>query len=88
MMMPPFLLLATLHKIGTIQVIYESDVVRSRNIGSLLAQEMKFDKTSSIRIGTAVSELSRNMIEHANGGKIDFYVAIRKDNSDGVVIIF
>jgi len=88
MMMPPFLLLATLHKIGTIQVMYESDVVRSRNIGSLLAQEMKFDKTSSIRIGTAVSELSRNMIEHANGGKIDFYVAKRKDNSDGVVIIF
>ena len=88
MMMPPFLLLATLHKIGTIQVMYESDVVRSRNIGSLLAQEMKFDKTSSIRIGTAVSELSRNMIEHANGGKIDFYVAKRKDNSDGVIIIF
>ena len=87
-MMPPFLLSATLHKVGTIPVQFESDVVRSRNLGSLLAQEIKFDKTSSIRIGTAVSELSRNMIEHANGGQIDFYVANRPDNSDGLVIIF
>ena len=87
-MMPPFLLSATLHKVGTIPVQFESDVVRSRKLGSLLAQEIKFDKTSSIRIGTAVSELSRNMIEHANGGQIDFYVAKRSDSSDGVVIIF
>ena len=87
-MMPPFLLSATLYKVGTIPVQFESDVVRSRNLGSLLAQEIKFDKTSSIRIGTAVSELSRNMIEHANGGQIDFYLAKRPDNSDGVVIIF
>ena len=87
-MMPQFLLSATLHKVGTIPVQFESDVVRSRNLGSLLAQEIKFDKTSSIRIGTAVSELSRNIIEHANGGQIDFYVAKRRDNIDGVVIIF
>ena len=87
-MMPPFLLSATLHKVGTIPVQFESDVVRARNLGSLLAQEIKFDKTSSIRIGTAVSELSRNMIEHANGGQIDFYVAKRRDSSDGVVIVF
>jgi len=88
MMMPPFLLSSILHKIGTITVQFESDVVRARNLGSMLAQEIKFDKTSSIRIGTAVSELSRNMIEHANGGTIDFFVAKRKDSSDGVVIIF
>ena len=88
MMMPPFLLSATLYKVGTIPVQYESDVVRARNLGSLLAQEIKFDKTSSIRIGTAVSELSRNMIEHAQGGAIEFFVAKRTDNSDGVVIVF
>jgi len=87
-MTPPFLLSATLHKVGSIPVQFESDVVRARNLGSLLAQEIKFDKTSSIRIGTAVSELSRNMIEHANGGQIDFFVAKRHDSSDGVVIVF
>ncbi len=86
--MPPFLLSTTLHKVGSIPVQFESDVVRARNLGSLLAQEINFDKTSSIRIGTAVSELSRNMIEHANGGSIDFFVASRPNKSDGVVIIF
>ena len=50
MMMPPFLLSSILHKIGTITVQFESDVVRARNLGSMLAQEIKFDKTSSIRI--------------------------------------
>lgn len=86
-MMPPFLLSATLYKLGTINVQFESDVVRARNIASSLAQEMLFDKTSSIRIGTAVSELSRNMIEHANGGTINFHIASREDKS-GIVIIF
>ena len=88
MMMPPFLLSTTLHKVGAIPVQFESDVVRARNLGSLLAQEIKFDKTSSIRIGTAVSELSRNMIEHASGGAIEFFVAKRADSSDGIVIVF
>ncbi len=87
-MTPQFLLSATLHKVGTIPVQFESDVVRARNLGSLLAQEIKFDKTSSIRIGTAVSELSRNMVEHANGGLIDFFVAMRPNASDGIVITF
>lgn len=88
MMMPPFLLSTTLHKVGAIPVQFESDVVRARNLGSLLAQEIRFDKTSSIRIGTAVSELSRNMIEHASGGAIEFFVARRSDSSDGIVIVF
>ena len=86
--MPPFLLSTTLNKVGTIPVQFESDVVRARNLGSILAQEIHFDKTSSIRIGTAVSELSRNMIEHANGGTIDFFIVNRKNKSDGIVIIF
>jgi two-component system sensor histidine kinase EvgS len=86
-MMPPFLLSATLHKIGTLTVQFESDVVRARNLASMLAQEIKFDKTSSIRIGTAVSELCRNIIEHAKGGTIEFYLA-KKPENDGLVIIF
>lgn len=88
MMMPPFLLSTTLHRVGTIPVQFESDVVRARNLGSILAQEIKFDKTSSIRIGIAVSELSRNMIEHAQGGLIEFFVALRPNASDGIVITF
>lgn len=87
MMMPQFLLSATLHKIGTLTVQFESDVVRARNLASMLAQEIKFDKTSSIRIGTAVSELCRNIIEHAQGGTIEFCLAKRPEK-DGLVIYF
>ncbi|MCF8373507.1 MAG: response regulator [Bacteroidales bacterium] len=88
MTMLPFLSSATLHKVGEIQVQFESDVVRSRNLGSLLARELQFDKTTCIRIGTAISELSRNIIEHAQGGKVVFSIATRKGASDGVVIVF
>jgi len=87
-MIPPFLLSTTLHKIGIIPIILESDLVRARNIASMLALEIKFDKTSSIRIGTAVSELCRNMIEHANGGSISFFIAQRQSKSDGLVVSF
>ena len=86
--MLPFLSSATLYKIGEIQVQFESDVVRSRNLASLLASEMQFDKTNCIRIGTAVSELTRNIIEHAQSGSVAFSIATRKDASDGIVIVF
>ena len=88
MMTLPFLLSATTHKVGTLMIQFESDVVRARKLGSLLAQEIQFDKTTCIRIGTAVSELSRNMIEHAEHGKIDFYIAERDNQSAGIVLFF
>lgn len=87
MMTPQFLLSVTLHDVGSLNVQFESDVVRARNLGSMLAQEVMFDKTSSIRIGTAVSELSRNMIEHAQGGTIHFFIG-RSDTNTGLVIRF
>lgn len=87
-MTQPFLSSATIHKIGTITVKFEPDVVRARNLGSLLAQEIEFDKTTCIRIGTTVSELSRNMVEHANGGTIDFSIVARHDNSHGLLMVF
>jgi two-component system sensor histidine kinase EvgS len=88
MTMLPFLSSVILHKVGEIKVQFESDVVRSRNLATLLAGEMQFDKTTCIRIGTAVSELTRNIIEHAQGGKVEYSIAVRKDASNGIVIIF
>ncbi|MBN2616115.1 MAG: response regulator [Bacteroidales bacterium] len=84
----PFLSSATLNKAGEVQVLLEADVVRVRNIATMLSQELQFDRTTCIRIGTAVSELSRNMIEHAHGGSITFYITERKAKSDGIVIVF
>jgi len=87
-MTPQFLSSATLYNIGEMHVQFESDVVRARNIGLMLAQELQFDKTTCIRIGTTVSELSRNMIEHAGGGKVLFKIAERGIEPEGIVIVF
>lgn len=86
-MTPPFLSSATLFDIGILVVQNEADVVGARNLASMLAQELRFDKTSSIRIGTAVSELSRNMLEYARGGRVRFYYAERQEHG-GLVIVF
>ena len=86
--MLPFLSSAILYRIGEIQVQFESDVVRSRNLASLLASEMQFDKTTCIRVGTAVSELTRNIIEHAQGGKVEYSIAVRNEASNGIVVVF
>lgn len=88
MTMLPFLSLATLHSVGELKIQFESDVVRSRNLGSILAQEMKFDHTNQIRIGTTISELCRNIIEHAEWGTLQFFIASRKNDSDGIILIF
>jgi two-component system sensor histidine kinase EvgS len=88
MMTLPFFSSATIHKVGSITVQFESDVVRARNLGSLLANEINFDKTTCIRIGTAVSELSRNIIEHAQNGTIEYLLIERKDQTSGIAVIF
>lgn len=84
----PFLSHATLREISEIPVQFEIDVVRARNLGTTLARELAFDKTSGIRIGTAISELSRNMIEHSRGGNVRFLLAERSDQSPGLLVNF
>ncbi len=88
MMMLPFLSSVTLHDIGEISIQFETDVIRARNLGSLLAKEVDFDKITCIRIGTAVSELTRNIIEYAKGGTIQYFLGERKSGGAGVIIIF
>lgn len=86
-MTPPFLLSATLVEMGSVAIQLESDVVRARNLASVLAQELQLDKTSSIRVGTAVSELSRNMLEYAKGGIVNFSYAERNQQA-GLIVTF
>lgn len=88
MTMQAFLLSATLYKVGLLDVRFEADVVRARNLATMLAKEMAFDKTTFIRIGTAVSELSRNIIEHGQGGEVIFSIIERDQKSSGMLIEF
>ena len=78
----------TSHKIGDISIQFESDVVRARNISSTLAEEMLFDKITCIRIGTTVSELCRNIIEHGQGGSVVLHFVERKNDTDGLIFEF
>ncbi|NPD45949.1 MULTISPECIES: response regulator [unclassified Lentimicrobium] len=84
----PFLSSATLYNVGELKIQFESDVVRGRNLGSMLAQEIKYDNTNKIRIGTTISELTRNIIEHASHGTLNFSIATRERGSDGLVLVF
>jgi len=79
---------ATQHELGSINIQFEVDVVRARNISSILAKELQFDKITCIRIGTTVSELSRNIIEHGQGGEVSLFFVDRKNDSDGILFIF
>ena len=87
-MMPQFLSSVTLHDLGDLSIQYETDVIRARNLSSLLAKEVQFDKVTCIRIGTAVSELTRNIIEYAKGGTLHFQLGEQKDGVNGLVLVF
>jgi signal transduction histidine kinase/response regulator RpfG family c-di-GMP phosphodiesterase len=87
-MMPPFLSSVTLHDVGELTIQYETDVIRARNLSTLLAKEVQFDNITCIRIGTAVSELTRNIIEHASGGSLHYFLGEQKDGINGMVLIF
>lgn len=46
------------------------DVVAARQAGRALAKEMGFDAMAVTLISTAISEVSRNILEHAGRGEI------------------
>lgn len=85
--MQPFLYYATFHEIGEIPIRFETDVVRARNLGTLLAKEIEFDKTTCIRIGTTVSELTRNVIEYTRGGNLKFFIALKENGAGGMAMV-
>ena len=58
----------------TFRIQTEADVVgarqRARQIGALLG----FDVQQQTRLATAVSEIARNAVQYAGGGRIDFVI--------------
>ncbi|MBL7040200.1 MAG: hypothetical protein ISR77_16305, partial [Pirellulaceae bacterium] len=53
--------------IGQIQVKSERDIVTVRQAVKGLGASMGFEFLDSVRIATAASELTRNVLEHAGG---------------------
>lgn len=54
----------------TVDIISESDIVISRNLGLEMATRLGFSKTDCNKIATTISELARNIVRYAGSGKI------------------
>ena len=61
----------------TIAITSASDVVTARQAGRQLARELGFSSTDQTRLATAISELTRNVCQHAGIG-----VCVIMDTSD------
>ncbi len=63
----------------------DEDIIAARQTGRSLATEAGFSDTDLTLIATAISEIARNMIEHAQGGEIEFQV-IHQDGRAAIVV--
>lgn len=62
------------------------DIVTARQRGRELAAERGFDRTDQTLIATAISEIARNIVEHADRGEITFS-AIDYSGRRGILIL-
>jgi signal transduction histidine kinase len=58
----------------SLTMTYEPDVVTARQRARDVASVLGFDAQDQTRIATAVSEIARNAVRYAGGGKIEFSV--------------
>ncbi len=64
----------------------ERDIVTARQEGRRLAQELGFGLADQTRIATAISELTRNVIQYADRGTVTLK-AIRADGKKGLEVV-
>lgn len=73
---------------STIPVAEDRDIVMARQKGRLLAARLGFPATDQISIATAISELSRNIVEYAGAGEIHLsIVRHRADRREGIQVV-
>ncbi|WP_409299986.1 anti-sigma regulatory factor [Peribacillus sp. SCS-155] len=54
----------------TVEIRQEWDIVHARKIGRELSYSLKFTTVNRAKLVTAISELARNMYQHAGSGQI------------------
>jgi len=69
-----------------IYVASDPDVVAARQSGREIASGLGFPSTDIVLIATAISELGRNLLEHAGHGEM-ILRTIRKENADGIEVV-
>ena len=58
----------------TLELQFEQDVVVTRQRVRQVAALLGFATQDQIRLGTAISEIARNAVQYANGGRVQLYV--------------
>jgi serine/threonine-protein kinase RsbT len=56
---------------ATISIAADTDIVSARQQGRALAEELGFTGTDLALIATAISEVARNIVQHAGTGEIE-----------------
>ena len=64
----------TMHPVLSVLLHSEHDVVAARQRARDIAALLEFDHQDQTRIGTAVSEIARNAVNYARGGKVEIHV--------------
>src|SRR5690606_679936 len=64
----------------------EGDIVEARQKGRELAGSIGFSQTEQTLIATAISEIARNIIEHAGTGEVELGVIYDRGRS-GILIV-
>lgn len=60
----------------TVSLLDEADVVTARQRARQLSAELGFPTQDQVRIATAVSEIARNAYQYAQGGRVEFALAL------------
>ena len=68
-----------------INVRDESDIVLARGSAAAMCKRLGFPKTAEVKVATAVSELSRNIIQYGGGGEVS--ITPLKGDSNGIEIV-
>jgi signal transduction histidine kinase/ActR/RegA family two-component response regulator len=61
----------------SVEIRFEQDVVLARQRARQIASQLGFDQQEQTRIATAISEIARNALNYAGGGKAEFCLAGR-----------
>ena len=73
--------------VGEISVMSDEDVILARQRVRLQAQETGFTLLNQTKLVTAVSELARNLVVHARGGKVSVFKTKAGDKT-GLKVVF
>jgi len=61
-----------------LEITHEHHIVLARQRARLISEKIGFDKITQTRISTAVSEITRNAYEYAQGGTVVFYLDLEQ----------